>query len=377
MVYLDNSATTPLCAEARKAITDMMENNFGNPSSGHGVGLRAQEALEGARNTIARKLGAQAQEIYFTSGGTEANNLALFGTAEAALKFRGRKKIVTSLTEHASVYESAKELEKRGYDVVFLKPDRYGNISAEQIYDAVDEETILVSLMLVNNELGAKLPTQSVKGIIKAKNSPALFHCDCVQAFCKEKFTTKSLGADLVSVTAHKIFGPKGCGALYVKNGVRIRARLFGGEQEKKLRPGTQATLLAAGFAAAAENFDTADSALKVRELNAYAREELGKLNGIVFNSDENASDYIVNFSLPSYRSETLLNFLSERQIYVSAGSACAKGNLSHVLKAVTSDTAVRDSALRVSFSPLNEKRDIDKLCAALGQALNNLETVN
>lgn len=373
MVYLDFSATTPVSEAVLEKMNEIYKTNFGNPSSTHFAGLKARNTLEEARKVIAEKLGAESDEIYFTSGGTEANNLAVFGAVEAAKKYRNKKRIVISAIEHSSVFESAKKLENDGYDVVYIKPDRHGNISLSDIAAAIDEKTILVSLMYVNNELGSVLPVESVKNIIKAKNSPALFHCDCVQAFCKKKFTCKSIGADLISVTGHKIFAPKGIGALYVKSGAKILPRSFGGEQEKKLRTGTQAVALAAGFSAAVKDFDTEKYGEKVRQINRYARERLGKIEGVVFNSDGNASDYILNFSLIGYRSETVLNYLSEREICVSSGSACAKGKLSHVMSAITDDKREADSAIRLSFSHLNTTANIDEFISALKSAKEEL----
>lgn len=373
MIYLDCSATTPVCAESIKAITDSLKDDFGNPSSRHFLGVEAGRNLERSREVIAKKLGAKAEEIFFTSGGTEANNIAVFGAVNAAKKFRNKKRIVISAIEHASVFESAKELENEGYELVLLKPDRFGNIAVSELFGAIDENTVLVSMMLVNNELGSILPASSVKGIIKAKNSPALFHCDCVQGFCKLPFTVKSIGADLVSVSSHKIFGPKGIGALYVKKGVRILPHSFGGEQEMKIRPGTQATALAAGFGAAVESYDTSAYSEKVKEINEYALAKLSEIDGIVFNSDKNASEYILNFSLPGFRSEIILNFLSSKGICVSAGSACAKGKPSHVMSAVSSDKSITDSAIRLSFSHLNTKEEIDVLTNELKTAVGTL----
>lgn len=373
MIYLDCSATTPVCAESIKAITDSLKDDFGNPSSRHFLGVEAGRNLERSREVIAKKLGAKAEEIFFTSGGTEANNIAVFGAVNAAKKFRNKKRIVISAIEHASVFESAKELENEGYELVLLKPDRFGNIAVSELFGAIDENTVLVSMMLVNNELGSILPASSVKGIIKAKNSPALFHCDCVQGFCKLSFTVKSIGADLVSVSSHKIFGPKGIGALYVKKGVRILPHSFGGEQEMKIRPGTQATALAAGFGAAVESYDTSAYSEKVKEINEYALAKLSEIDGIVFNSDKNASEYILNFSLPGFRSEIILNFLSSKGICVSAGSACAKGKPSHVMSAVSSDKSITDSAIRLSFSHLNTKEEIDVLTNHLKTAVGTL----
>ena len=373
MIYFDSSATTPVCAAAAAAIADSLANDFGNPSSRHFLGVRAGERLEEARAVLAKKLGAAKEEIFFTSGGTEANNLAVFGAVAAAKKHRNKKRIVLSAIEHASVFESAKQLEAQGYDVVYLQPDRHGNITPARLAEAIDENTILVSMMLVNNELGSLLPASCVRGLIKAKNAPALFHCDCVQAFCKQPFSVTSLGADLISVSAHKIFGPKGIGALYVRKGVRLLPHTFGGEQEGKIRPGTQATALIAGFAAAVEAYDSKAYTAAVKDLSRYARERLETLPGIVFNSDQNASPYILNFSLPGYRSEILLNALSAKEICVSAGSACAKGKPSHVLRAVTKDAAIADTAIRLSFSHTNTKEEIDFTVEVLREALATL----
>ena len=233
-VYLDNSATTRPCREAVEAVHVMLEENYGNPSSLHGAGIEAAKALIKARQSIADKLGCEKDEIYFTSGGTEANNLALFGAARA----NGRRgnRIVTTEIEHESVIQSIDELEKEGFEIVRLKPDRYGNITAEQLEEAVNEKTVLVSVMYINNEVGAVLPVDKIRKICERAGAPALIHTDCVQAFGKVEVKPKKLGADLVTVTAHKIHGPKGCGALYVRKGVRILPRTFGGEQEKMLQ---------------------------------------------------------------------------------------------------------------------------------------------
>ncbi len=373
MVYFDNAATTQTCAAAADAVADVLINHYGNPSSGHFYGMEAEKILENSRSVIAKRLGADRSEIYFTSGGTEANNIAVFGAVGAAKKFRNKKRIITTAIEHSSVFELMIELQNSGYDVAFLKPDKHGNITASQIAEAVDENTVLVSVMLTNNELGSVLPAEEIKRIVKLKNSPALIHCDCIQAFCKQDFTVKSLGADLVSVSAHKIFGPKGTGALYVRKGVRIKPLIRGGEQEKKIRPGTQASALIAGFAVATEEYDTFKSYKIVSELNAYIKDKLRKFDGIVFNSGEDAVPYILNFSIPGFRSETVLNYLSERKICVSSGSACAKGRASHVLEAAAESKHIADSALRLSFSPLNTKAEADEFIAALDGAVKTL----
>ena len=373
MIYLDAAATTPVSRRAAEAVQESMQQDFANPSSRHFAGVQAAQRLEEHRQVIAAKLGCAKEQLYFTSGGTEANNLAVFGAVEAAKKYRGKKRIVVSAIEHASVYESAKKLEAQGYDVVYLQPDNHGNITPAQLAEAVDENTILVSMMYINNELGAVLPVQAVKDIIKMKQAPALFHCDCVQAFCKKDFRAACLGADLICISAHKIFGPKGIGALYIKPGVRILAQHCGGEQEQKIRPGTQATALIAGFAAAVEDYRTAENAKAVEALNRYAREALGNIGCVVFNSDENASRYILNFSLVGFRSEIILNYLSAQGICVSAGSACAKGKPSHVLAALGQEKAVADSAIRLSFTHFNTTEEIDTLAAQLQAAVNTL----
>lgn len=373
MIYFDHAATTPVCEEAVNAMHQVLTQSFGNPSSRHFLGVEAAKNMEQSRAVLAAKLACEKDELYFTSGGTEANNLAVFGAVAAAKKFRNKKKIVLSALEHASVYESVKSLEAEGYEIVFLTPDRHGNIAPQQLAQAIDENTVLVSMMLVNNELGSVLPADVVKGIIQANRSPALFHCDCVQAFCKHPFTVGSVGADLLSVSAHKIFGPKGIGALYIKKGTRIVPHQIGGEQEHGIRPGTQATALIAGFAAAVQAYDTQAYAAQVKEVNAYLRRELKCIEGIEFNSDEQASAYVLNFSVPGFRSEVLLNALSAQGICVSAGSACAGGKPSHVLRAVSRDARITDSALRLSFSHLNTIEQADAFLKCFKHALNVL----
>lgn len=366
-VYLDNSATTEPCREAVEAVRVMLEENYGNPSSLHGMGIEAAKALIKARQSIADKLGCEKDEIYFTSGGTEANNLALFGAARA----NGRRgnRIVTTAIEHESVIQSIDELEKEGFEIVRLKPDRYGNITAEQLEEAVNEKTVLVSVMYINNEVGSVLPVDKIKKICERAGAPALIHTDCVQAFGKVEVKPKKLGADLVTVTAHKIHGPKGCGALYVRKGVRILPRTFGGEQEKRLRPGTEASPLIAGFGAAADALpDLKEQSEKISALNAYARASLSKIDGVAFNSGENASPYILNLYVPTFmRSQTVIQELSANYgIYVSSGSACAKGKRSHVLTAMRLGGETVDKSIRVSFSRFSTMDDVDALCAAL-----------
>lgn len=371
--YLDNSATTKPCDECVSAVMNMLTDNFGNPSSLHNLGINAMKEIILARGAIADSLGVDKDEIIFTSGATEANNMALFGAAKAKKRLGNR--IVTTAIEHESVLESAKELEKQGFEVVFLKPDVHGNISEEQLFEAVNKDTILVSMMYINNEVGTVMPVKSVAKAVKRAGAPALVHIDCVQAYGKVSINPKKLGADLVSITAHKIHGPKGVGALYVNKSANLTdqnfARTFGGEQEKRLRPGTECSPLIAGFGAAVRALPNAnEQKKKIKELNLYAREKLSKIDGIVFNNDENTSPYILNVYVPTFmRSQTVLQELSANYyVFVSNGSACAKGKKSHVLTAMGLPNEIIDKSIRISFSRFNTKEDVDLLASSLDE---------
>ena len=369
--YLDNSATTVVSETVAEKVYKMMTENYGNPSSLHTKGIRAEEELERSRSTVAKAMGVKPEEIYFTSGGTEANNLAVFGTVNL-LKRRGNK-IVTTAVEHSSVFETAQYLEENGCEVVYIKPDSDGIFHIEDFEKAIDKNTILVSAMAVNNEIGTILPIEKLKKIIEKKDSPALLHCDCVQAFGKIPLKLSKAGVDLASVSGHKIHAPKGVGALYVKKNSRIKPIFFGGEQEKKLRPGTEALPLITGFSQAVKEIDINKNYTYVKELCGYTKEKLRKIEGIVINSPESAIPYIINFSVLGIRSETMLHFLAQKEIYVSSGSACAKGKPSHVLEAMGLDRNTADSAVRVSFCELNTKEDIDALIDALEEGINKL----
>ncbi|MCH5304807.1 MAG: cysteine desulfurase, partial [Ruminococcus sp.] len=293
--YLDNSATTKVSKTVADKVVEIMTENYANPSSLHTKGMRAEDELIKARRTIAKALGVSDDEIYFTSGGTEANNLAVFGTANW-LKRRGNK-IVTTAVEHSSVFEAMKSLEENGFEVVYIKPDENGNFSTEMFENAIDKNTILVSVMAVNNEIGTVFPIDKLRKIIEKKESPALFHCDCVQAFCKIPLKISKMQIDLATVSGHKIHAPKGVGAIYVKKNLHIKPILFGGEQEKKLRPGTEALPLIAGFAQAVKESNLSENYSHVKELNTYAREKLNQLDDVVINSPFDALPYIINFS--------------------------------------------------------------------------------
>lgn len=371
VVYLDNSATTKPCKEAVEAVNYMMTENYGNPSSLHGLGISAMKTVIKARESIANALSVDKSEIFFTSGATEANNLAVFGSAYANRR-RGNR-IVTTAIEHESVMQSIDELEKEGFEVIRLIPDKYGNISFADLADAINDKTILVSMMYINNEVGTIMPVDKIKKICTAKNAHAVVHIDCVQAFGKIPVKPQKLGADIVTVTAHKIHGPKGVGAIYIKKGTHIVSRTFGGEQEKKIRPGTEASPLIAGFGAAVDALpDMNEQNGKIKALNGYARQKLGKIDGLVINNDESSSPYILNIYVPTFmRSQTILQELSANYgIYVSNGSACAKGKKSHVLTAMKLPDEIIDKSLRVSFSRYNTENDVDALVTALKELI-------
>lgn len=369
--YLDNSATTVVSQKAADAALRMMLQNYGNPSSLHLKGMQAEAELTKARKIIAKELGALPEEVFFTSGGTEANNTALFGAAQA--KKRRGNKIVISSVEHSSIIESADRLEKDGFEVVRVAPQSDGIIHADDIAQAVDKDTILVSVMSVNNETGAIMPIESIFSAVKEKNSEVLCHTDAVQAFGKLKINAKKLNADLLSVSAHKVHAPKGCGALFIRKGVRIIPHQYGGEQEKKIRPGTEALPLIAAFGAACSEFDIESNYKKVSELAAYAKERLLSIEGVKLNSPSDSLAYVLNVSAGRVRSETMLHFLEELDVFVSSGSACAKGKPSHVLSAMGFDRNRADSAIRISFSKFNTKEDIDALCSGIKTGLEVL----
>ena len=371
-IYFDNSATTVVCPQAALKIMEVLTKNYANPSSLHKKGMEAEKELRKSREIIADKLHCQPREIYFTSGGTEANNLALFGAARKRRRMGNR--IVTTLIEHSSVLESAKQLEQEGFEVVYLTPDKNGSIPVSSIEEAINEKTILVSMMLVNNEIGSVLPVELIKKVIKRKKSPALFHVDAVQAFGKLEVNPKKIGADLTSITAHKIHGPKGVGALYVRSDVKILPLFYGGEQEKKLRPGTEALPLIAGFSEAVRALpDWKKEYNEIKMLYDQCRKRLTELPGITVHSREDGFAYILNFSAKGIRSETMLHYLAERGISVSSGSACAKGKKSHVLEGIGLDRSLIDSAIRVSFSRYNRIEEIPPFVDAVLEGIRSI----
>ena len=373
-IYLDNSATTKVCMPAAQKVMELMTSTYGNPSSLHTMGFAAEKEMSKARAAIAQHLGVKDMEITFTSGGTEANNLAVLGAVAAKKRFGN--KIITTAIEHPSILGCMEQLEKDGFEVVYLQPKEDGTITPEQIQEAIDETTILVSMMLVNNEVGSILPVEAAAKAIARKKPPALLHVDAVQAFGKMVIKPKKSGIQLLTMSAHKIHGPKGIGALYVANGVRIQPRTFGGGQEKGLRPGTEALPLIGGFGEAVLQLpDILQEAKRIQSLYAYCKERLLTLDGIIINSPENGLPYVLNFSTCSVRSETLLHFLASKHIYVSSGSACAKGKQSYVLTAMGLSRARAQTAIRVSFSRETTQQEIDSFIESVKEGLATIAT--
>ena len=349
-----------------------MTEVYGNPSSTYTKGREARALLDKSRRQVADALGCQPGELVFTSCGSESDNWAILSGAEA-MRRRG-KHVITSQVEHDAVRKSMEELISRGYEVTSLKPDRTGAISPEAVKEALRPDTILVSLMLVNNETGAVTDIPAVSGALKETGSQALLHVDAVQAFCKIPFTPKSLGADLISVSGHKIHAPKGVGALYIRRGLRLRPFIVGGGQENGRRAGTEAVSQICAFGEAAELGALAakESQARMAALKASIVEKLSAaLPDVLF--VDSAAPHILSLSLPGYRSEVLMNVLESKEIYVSKSSACKKGGRSHVLEAMGLDTRRIDGALRIGLSRYTTEEDIDALCAALIEAHGTL----
>ena len=378
-IYLDNSATTRPSEEAVAAANDMMLRFWGNPSSTHAKGNEAAMKIKEARRAIASAVSASPEEIFFTSGGTEANNIAVFGAA--AKNRRIGKRIVTSAIEHSSVLDSVGELEKQGFEVIRVPVDSHGSLSPEAVEKAINADTILVTMMLVNNEVGSILPVEAAIRAARRNAPKAILHCDCVQAFGKLPISVKKLGADMITLSAHKIHAIKGVGALYKRKGLTLPSLTHGGHQEESFRPGTEAAPLIAAFGAATaiacEREGLNARYERIRQLRDYAVDRLRQLEGIVINSPENALPYIVNFSTGRVKAETMLNYLSERGIYVSGGSACAKGEPSHVIKALRLPRDAADSAIRVSFCGSSTAEEVDALIHAVSDGLGRLAHFN
>lgn len=369
-IYLDNSATTKPCDKAIEYMNNALKNAWGNPSSLHSLGIEAELLLNNARQTIAKYIKAEPYEIIFTGSGTEANNTAIMSVANK----KWGNRIITTEIEHPSVLKTVERLEGLGFEVIKLKAQKNGVISLEDLKNSLTEKTVLVSIMLVNNEIGSVQPIREASKLIKQFSPRAFFHCDAVQGFGKLNINVKELGVDLLTASGHKVFAPKGVGFLYCKKGVKIPPFITGGGQERGLRSGTESVPLISAFEGAVLSLPEIKTAFsKQSELKAYALEKIKESGFIKINSPENALPYILNISVVGFRSETLLHFLEAKGIYVSSGSACAKGELSYVLSALGLNKAEIDSALRISFSYYNTKEDIDELLTALKTATEKL----
>ena len=370
MIYLDNSATTKPCREAVEAMTAALTDGWANPSALYSFGIDAAHRLRDARTAVAKALGAEPDRVFFTSGGTEADNWAIFGTAKRLGK-RG-KHIVTTAIEHHAVLNCMKELENQGYDVTYLQPDALGNITPESLKEALRKDTILVSVMMVNNEVGSVMPIEKMAKLTHKVCPDALFHTDAVQGFLKVPFAAKTLGADLITVSSHKIHGPKGAGALYISPRIKsFPALLLGGGQEAGYRSGTEATPAILGFAAAAAAGAAtfrADIQQEKALLNALA-EKLCKLDGVKINGAHDAP-HILSLSIPGVPTQNSINILQDAGICVSAGSACAKGHRSHTLTAMRLAPEVMDGSFRVSLCRDTTAEELDKLAEIIEKSI-------
>lgn len=374
-IYFDNSATTAPCREAVNAVSKALTQCWGNPSSLHFLGNQAKEMLDRSREDIAKCLSCSPEEIFFTSGGTESNNLAVIGAAHKMRRMG--KRIVSTCVEHSSVDETLDKLESEGFEVIKLKVDSFGRISEKDLFAAVNSNTILITMMLVNNEVGTIMPIEAAKRAALMARSPALIHCDAVQAFGKMPIKPAAMGVDLMTVSSHKIHGPKGAGALYIRKGIKITPRAIGGEQEKKIRPGTEAMPAIAGFAAAVRALPNIQNELEqMKILRDYMVSKLCEIPDVVINSPPDALPYVTNISVLGIKSEPMLNFLSERGICVSSGSACSKGKASHVLARMGLDRKRLDSPLRISFSRFTTVQQIDALIAGIKEGKKVIRAV-
>ena len=362
--YFDNSATTRVLDSVKDIVVKTMTEDYGNPASKHRKGMEAEQYIREARKIIADSMKVQEKEILFTSGGSESNNMALICTAWA--NQRAGKHIISTAIEHPSVYNPLGVLEELGFEVTILPVDHDGHISLKELEEAIRPDTILVSTMYVNNEVGAVEPVEEISRVIKAKNPSALYHVDAIQAYGKYVIRPKKQGIDLLSVSSHKIHGPKGVGFLYIRSGVKIKPLIYGGGQQAGMRSGTENVPGVAGFGAAVKEMytDHAEKIQKLIGLKDYMTDRLGEIEGTVINSKkgEASAPQIVSVSFEGVRSEVLLHALEDKGIYVSSGSACSSNHpgISGTLKGIGVAQKLLDSTIRISFSIFNTKEEVD-----------------
>lgn len=372
--YLDNSATTRCSDTVKDLIVQVLTVDYGNPSSMHMKGVEAEKYVKDAATSIAKTLRCKESEVIFTSGGTESNNMALIGAAMA--NKRAGKHIITTNVEHASIKNTVRFLEEEGFEISFLSVDENGIIDLAQLKELVREDTILVSIMMVNNEIGALEPVEEAAKIIKEKNPNTLFHVDAIQAYGKFRIVPKKMGIDLLSVSGHKIHGPKGVGFLYIREKTKIRPISFGGGQQRGMRSGTINVPGIAGLGLAAkEAYENLEEKMdRLYELKAYFAEKLSEMDQVVVNGKTNrdSAPQIVSASFIGVRSEVLLHALEDRGIYVSAGSACSSNHPSYssTLQNIGLDFKQQESTLRFSFSVHTTKEELDYTLSVLGELL-------
>ena len=375
--YLDNSATTKVFDSVRDVVVKTMSEDYGNPSSMHLFGMRGENYVKEARKTIASVLKATEKEIIFTSGGSESNNMALIGAAEA--NKRAGKHIITTGIEHASVSATMKYLEGLGYEITYLPVDNTGKVDLESLRQSLREDTILVSVMYVNNEIGTIEPIEEIGRIIKEYNKSILFHVDAIQAFGKIDIVPKRLNIDLMSVSAHKIHGPKGVGFIYIKEKTKVKPIIYGGGQQNGMRSGTENVPGIAGLSQAVKEIykDLKSENQKITELKDYFIDRVSELEGVTINSKKGSvgAPHIISVSVEGIRSEVLLHALEERGVYVSAGSACSsnKPAVSATLKAIGVKKELLDSTVRFSLSVFTTKEEIDYAIETMGELMGRL----
>lgn len=378
--YLDNAATTGVFPEVRDIMLQVMEKDFGNPSSRHTKGIEAEGYVTKAVQQIAGTLKCQPKEIILTSGGTESNNMALIGTALA--NQRAGKHVITTRIEHASIHEPFGRLEQMGYEAQYLPVDHNGHLQPEVLEEAVREDTLLVSVMMVNNEMGAVEDIKKLVAVAKQKNPNVIFHVDAIQAYGKYKIVPKRLGIDLMSVSGHKIHGPKGSGFLYVRDGVKISPIILGGGQQRGMRSGTENVPAIAGLGEAVRLIYQQHSekverlyALKQRLIDGLTAMEGVSINGINGLSLTETAPHIVSASFDGIKSEVMLHALAQEGVYVSSGSACSSNHpdLSGTLKAIGVEDRLLDSTLRFSFSVLSTEEEVDHALEAVAKVLPQL----
>lgn len=377
MIYFDNCATTKPCEQAIKAAEAALRDTWGNPSSLHKMGVSSESLVNHARSIIARALNAEDNEITFTSGATESNNTAIFSAA--LTKGKRRRKIITTAFEHPSVSSPIKRLEEQGFEIVRIFPEKDGVINPSDVLSKIDSNTLLVSLMLVNNETGVITDVSKIFKAVKMRDKDIYTHTDAVQGFMKININSKAMYADMISISGHKAYAPKGIGALYIKKGVNLLPFIVGGGQESGRRSGSESTVLINAFGAAvnAHINDIGSRFDKASLLKEYLRDRIKDVDGVYLHEFKNSLPYINSVTVERYKSETLLHFLESKDIYVSSGSACSKGKKSEVLKSFGYNDSELESTLRISFCADNTTEQIDEFIDAIKEAKQSLVKIN